>query len=1408
MAKTTNKYQLGYFEEGDVTSAILEAQRWQIVDNQLFGLFYVLGNGVIEGWEIEEDDDEDYVITISPGTGHIGYVSVQSVGVVSLTLAPDTRNYIYASRTNISAFTREVVFSSTSVENNDVNSILLGYVDTNPIGTTPDIVTINTDDRVDVSFRQQILDFIKAHRHIGGTDNPSKVNLATDVQGYLREDNITDLDASFIATGTIDEDRLPQIDHTTKLTHVGILTHSQLDTFVQILSNEGARLMGEISSVDLLKLTLAVKHVYPEIDDYFINEVAFIPGISPRSLVDEDNTTAVVDYRTAAQGGKHTITGVPAPSTTTFTKAWNTAEEMGEATVDNAAVVGSSIRLITRENTAYIDDFEDVSDWEAITTDLSSLSSSFTRDTSQSSDGTGSGKVELASDDAEMAFLLRKSFNLQDWSSYDKIVFQLRSDSVDHGDLYFYIYDSVAGAQDSYQIVLERNSPTINRDSGNVGWREIVIDVSQYTRTNISAVGFYTSTSSGWNMNSPLEFNIDEMYLTSGNVFVDQGTATFSYGNDFEHVFSAVRWDASIPDGTALSVRTRVSTTADMSSAVWSSFITQSGGSIELPDPSNEYRYIEVEVTLESDTALEFTPQLYALYIDSTTTSSEFTFAFNTEDTWKSGTLSNIDAESIPGSISIKSIGDLGTYLYGTDGSVSQLDSDLEDKLRIFGTAAPKSMLQMLNDEAPGFGQISAIDVGLNDSYVIVDTDNDRVLEVDKNGNVLWGLMGPYFEVPLNPYSSASSSSESLVSSSSSSSESNSSESSSGGESNFKPVGCYYHVDDATLSIMFNDNLENIYESDTFNPLGIFLKASTRRIYLDANSTTFKLFGIDEEHVDLTPDGTTFFAGSNVLQAVLSEADAVTLSGVTTSEDPYLVVSNPSPNKVVTQSSLRAEFTAYNCTIGSSDYGIRVQLDGGEVVDLRSVSYKDYTGLSNGSHALTATLIDSNGNPVATSEATVTVRFYVSLIALTEPIVSVNAPLTNQIVSSGDVSVEFTKYNVPAGYHLRYTVDGGSAIEYRNSSPLVLESLSNGEHTVRLYLSDINNNVLSGLMTDVSVVFVVGGRSEVTFSLSVGRDSVKSSTDVPVADTLVDVDVNKVRLANIRSPIDAQLIHSENAVGDANTFNVLVGKVPTPSYLNYYAEDDDVVLYQDGHSVVEFAMDGSVVLSDNTAGFAANKALAKRWLGSVHKYGPSELFIADALNKRALVVELDTTARTSSIVWSYVSERVISDFNRVPDVENAITIDESGLSVSTSYIRRDLIVTWRNDTSETIRILSGATTYNQFYADPDFNFFGSEFDSGDILPGEYFTHRFINLGTYNYFVYPYIFTGKISVVETSITPNDQFVLAENDPSRSSYLNRVIKIDAWGNIIWSFGESFTATIKDAKPTANDEVIITV
>jgi len=1393
MAQQTSKYKLGYYEAGDVTDEITEAERFQTLDAQIFGLYELLGNGVVSGWSLISSNDAALSITVSEGSGHVNYVAVSSEDDTPLDLTASTRNYVYARNDVESTFAGTVEFFVTVSDVVNDTLLYLGYVDTTVTG----IETVNMDGRQSISFEQEVLDLIATHRHIGGSDSPSKINLETDVQGLLQPGNIGDLDASIILSGVIDLARIPKIDHIDDLVNQGILTHAQLDTFVQLLDNVGSRLMGKISTVNLLKLILALKHAYPDIDDFLINELAFIPDISPRSIVDEPNTTATVDFRTSAQGGAHTITGTPADSTATFTKAWDEEDEFDDVELSGTVVFGDSVTMNTSENKVFVDDFENVGDWETTVTDLSSVSSSFTTDSTEKTEGDYSGKLSVSEDQVEVVLLLQKVFNQQSWADYRTLVFDMRSVSAEHGDIYFFISDAIAGSQQSYRLVLERDAATINRETLAAGWREMVVDISGLTRENVTTVGFYTSTDSGWETDAPFAVNIDNMYITTGNRFVPTGTADFVYGSEFAQIYTALRWEASEPDDTSLKFRTRVSNNESLlSSAVWSAYMTTSGTSISLPVPSTAYKYIEIEAFFESSDDLIAAPQLTALMLDGQVQADDFSFQYDNQDDWESGSLHNINTSREDGAITVNSVADLGTFIFGTDGSVKQLESDLSSRLELTGTAMPRSYLQLLNGDSPGFGQISAVEFGVDGTFVVADTDNDRVLEVDRAGSLKWGLMGAFVGEPVNPLVVEDTTTDTTTGTATT-------DGSKEVECTLTPVGCYYNPVNNLLSVMFDNYLSNIYTSGNLTLENLILKAGTRRIFFNEDDVETFLFGVDREHVSEDP-GTSFFISSSILQIQLPEADGVTINNLVDVVEPTLVIASPNVNELESLASVTVVFTVTDCVYPTA-CGIRYSLDGAASVDKYDTTEVSLTGLADGVHAISSVLIDLDGNEYTTDAAATAVSFRVETGALTDAHVEITSPKDNQTVSTGDLQVYYQMWNLPGSGKLKYSIDGAAAVEWIGVSPMSISGLASGPREIEVFMTDSVDVPLTPPLSSATFEIVVGTRTPVGFSLLVGQDSINDSDGVGNINATVDVDVNPILFANIRAPFDVDVVVDDRSVVDATSFNVVVAKVATPSYLNQKAQDEAEWL--DGAPVVEYDKDGEIVLSSSDAVIARTREEAKASLGSVEKGDSDELLIGDAIGRRAIVVTVDSVNRSTQVVWEYDSDRFVSDFSRVPMDTVGLEVDEQEISQNNFYVRRDSPVTWTNNSAQNIRILSGATTSTQFAADPDLTLFGQEFDSGILAPGESYTFRFINNGVFHYFAWPFIYTGSILATESPVSPQDKFIIVENDPTGSSYTSRIARIDAWGNVEWSFGETFFRSVKDAKPVSSTEVVVT-
>jgi hypothetical protein len=329
------------------------------------------------------------------------------------------------------------------------------------------------------------------------------------------------------------------------------------------------------------------------------------------------------------------------------------------------------------------------------------------------------------------------------------------------------------------------------------------------------------------------------------------------------------------------------------------------------------------------------------------------------------------------------------------------------------------------------------------------------------------------------------------------------------------------------------------------------------------------------------------------LEIELDQAEAVTLSSVEESSDPYLVVNYPLQNEVVTVSDITALFVANNCTLSDSDCGIKVTVDTEPPVILRTVPELDIESLSDGSHVITAELVDVNGATLSTAD----------------PAVTINSPFPNAVIIGSSLEIDYDAINIPVGGGVYYAVDSGSAVLTDGSGSVVVP-LSSGAHTITVFVGDALGEPIVGYLASVDFEIVMNNRFNIDFSLFVGAGSVSSFGGIAVADTTVPINTANMYFGNIHAPIDAKLVLSDNSVGDSQSYSVIMAKVATKSYLNSFAEDG--LAYQDGFSVVEYGLTGQVVLSNNDAIFARNKEEAKSLLGSVHKGAEYELYIGDA----------------------------------------------------------------------------------------------------------------------------------------------------------------------------------------------------
>jgi plastocyanin len=882
------------------------------------------------------------------------------------------------------------------------------------------------------------------------------------------------------------------------------------------------------------------------------------------------------------------------------------------------------------------------------------------------------------------------------------------------------------------------------------------------------------------------------MYVTSGNFFKPNGTATFTYGNGTLHLFSSIRWSAAVPAGTAVRARTRVANdVADLPYATWSSYMTSSGSTVDLPIPGSQYKYIQIETLLESSGDRRSAPQLVSLMLDSVFYGAEFGFTFDSQDAWESGTSYNVDTSTVPGGITIGNLSDVGSYVLGTDGSVVQLDSSYLQTLAVYGSSAPKSMNQMRNGGS-GFGKLTSVDTSPEGGFLVCDPENDRILEISRDGRIEWGLSGMYSYDPTGsyPYSVPVDSSGAAATESTEDKRS------------MSAIGCYYDEDKKRLSVFFNEDLSDIYQEGNIDLSKIVVTAGTRVLRLGYRNCTPSLFGIDREHSGISDLPDTFFGSSNVLLLDIAGPDAVALSTSAYSTLPYIVITNPVRNAVVSAGAVQVDFSVGNAVFGT-DCGISLSIDGGVPVLFYDIPTYTFQGLS-GAHTIVASLVDMSGNLLAGAQVSTSLSFYADPGGYSDPHLKVVYPFDNQQVSYGLLPVGLQFLNLPAGTKLKVSIDGGAQVLYPLVSTLSLY-ISGGRHSVRILLTNSSGIPLAGEFSEDTFNVDVYGIGGVPVSITVGRDAVKSYAGQWNLRNKVNVAFTPIAPANVYCPIDARYSVDGSSVGNGS-YDVVVAKIGVKSYPNYYVASASA--FVDGSSVVEFRRDGSVGFSVPDIELVRSRTDAMEFLGSVCKASSDVVLVGDSAGRQALVVSVDRNAAASDIVWAYESDRRVSDFAKFEDAYKNIGYDQDGLSASDLSVPSGTVVTWTNNGTANIRIMSGSTDPESFAKDPDLSLYGAEFDSGVVAPGESFTFTFLNNGYFDYFVWPAIDTGNVTVSSYPVSIQDKFVIVENDPVSSSYSSRVIVVDSWGNVEWSFGDSIVRRIKDARPSGESGIIITV
>jgi hypothetical protein len=353
MPAVTENYNLVYALEGEILFPDIEYNRYNIIDRQIFGLFKILGNGVISGWEVTIGNGLS--VDVSSGTGVINF-KYHQVNITSkvLNIPANAVGYIFAEEaTGLPTNVVPTFFFSRTLDLSEDAAgeryVLLSSITTGANGVT----SIDNSVIDNIDFVEAALDLVRDHKHTGGSQ-PAQVDLARHVRGKLPNENIGNLDASKIVSGRLSPSVMPQLDHF-DLENVGTMTHPQIDAYIKMLSFENSHLFGEVAGTNILQLYMAQKHIWTDVDKYTSNFLSISPGLSPDSFTDHNATNADLD------DVNHVIKGVLAQGGSIINKTYTTNDALNGYEVSvNTVIENNSIFLDkSSDSSIVLLDFED-----------------------------------------------------------------------------------------------------------------------------------------------------------------------------------------------------------------------------------------------------------------------------------------------------------------------------------------------------------------------------------------------------------------------------------------------------------------------------------------------------------------------------------------------------------------------------------------------------------------------------------------------------------------------------------------------------------------------------------------------------------------------------------------------------------------------------------------------------------------------------------------------------------------------------------------------------------------------------------------------------------------------------------------------------------------------------------------
>lgn len=750
----TRWYGMAYFDFGDHLDSEpnpqREIERFVVIDKQIYGLYNIFGNGVINGWWVSDATNSSLAsgisVSIGPGIGIIKYIASETTESDVLTnLTANSTLDIFAVLKGSTVSDRAVDFISVLTGVEVDFGIRLATIQTG----NNNIIFINNTNRDLVGFKELIKNEVDKHNHTGSM----RIDLESETRGQLPGAKIAGIDASKITSGVFDIDRIPIKNHN-DLSNNGMITHSGLDSFVRTLSQSNKELLGEINSINLLKSILFWKYINPDVDNNFINELAIIPGISPDTYIDFTASTANINLHT------HCISGKPAETGEIVSVFWDDQNSFyyNSYSKNNVLISGGEVTLTREgEEIEVVENFNysTIQDGSSIPTFTATVDynpeASVVAETSADykTEGAISGKFNASS--SFKAIYTKEFTEPKKWKGkYDQLFLYVKTSTQNHEPVYFQLTNTVDGVDTVVKTweIIAKNHITSNSDVAYNNFEEKELSLAGLELDNVTKMEIWTE-----DMNSEFVFYIDNIFVRRGNIVRSPGNIKFRHTSQTNVVFQTVIYnDAYIPEGTDILVKVKTANSESLlNNASYSNYL----GSGDVFSYSGTV--CEIDISLVS-TLPGVAPILRSVELRMLVNSEGSIpgWTIDQVNEWNRGeTFENIsviptgesDYGDETGDISISDPINIGGFYYAFSNAINEMDTDGTSLIGFSGSLIPISPIQAANwanYKTVGYNYLSSVVRKIDKNFIIVDTNNNRVLEIDRAGNIIKGFGSTY----------------------------------------------------------------------------------------------------------------------------------------------------------------------------------------------------------------------------------------------------------------------------------------------------------------------------------------------------------------------------------------------------------------------------------------------------------------------------------------------------------------------------------------------------------------------------------------------------------------------------------------------------------------------------------------